>query len=327
MPIPRHSLNRKHRQSGAGATGFLLASVPVLMLGLGAIEIGHGFKVRQVVNLALLEAARAGSTGHAHPDAIQHAFESALLPLFRGTTTAQRATSRDGAFQARENLTGRVPWRIQVLSPSTAHFQAYHQPHLRIARETGLQTINNNYLAEQVAIGQEAANPPLSPAATNTAFHANVLALRVHYLYRPMLPGVAQMLRMFGHRHGSYARHALSHGFLPLQQELAVIMQSHPVRWPMPPQGKVVRAGETHDDHAGEPLPGLDTCHGLWCVKGSSARTDNGYTAPTDATGESWLPPAGSPPVAPATPENQPGADSLIDPTDPACGVSLCCIG
>lgn len=319
MPIPTRSLNRKHRQSGAGATGFLLASVPVLLLGLGAIEIGHGFKVRQMVNLALLEAARAGSTGHAHPAVIQDAFESALLPLFRGSSKAQRSVSRENAFRAREHLTGRVPWRIQVLSPTAAHFQAHHQPDLRIARDTGLPAINNNYLAEQAAIGQTAATP-----TSANAFQANVLALRVRYLYRPMLPGVAHMLRMFGHRHGSYPRHALSYGLLPLQQELAVVMQSHPVQWPMPAHGKVVRAGDTEETYTGEPLPSLDTCQGLWCVKGNSARTANGQTTRTGDTGQSWQPPGES---QPATPEQPAGIGSVIDPDDPACGVSLCCVG
>src|SRR5690606_35608988 len=82
-------------QQGAGIAEFVIVAIPVLFVTLGTIEIARWFLVRQAVGMALIEAARAGATEHAHPDAITAAFEQALLPLFPANSRGDAAQHRD----------------------------------------------------------------------------------------------------------------------------------------------------------------------------------------------------------------------------------------
>lgn len=84
------------RQRGAGLAGFAVVVMPVLLLGLGSVEIAHWFFTRQAVSLALLEAGRAAVTSHNHPQRIIGAFERTLEPVFGGRQ-AQRLARRTAA--------------------------------------------------------------------------------------------------------------------------------------------------------------------------------------------------------------------------------------
>ena len=52
-------------QRGAAALEFTLVATLVLLLALGTVEAVRWQLTRQVVHLALLQAARAGATAHA----------------------------------------------------------------------------------------------------------------------------------------------------------------------------------------------------------------------------------------------------------------------
>src|SRR3546814_16370410 len=69
------------RQSGSGAIEFAIIAVPMLLLGFGGTELAQWFYVKQAVSLALLDAARAGITQNARPQAIRQAFATELRQI------------------------------------------------------------------------------------------------------------------------------------------------------------------------------------------------------------------------------------------------------
>lgn len=175
---------QRRLQRGAAAIEFTLAAAMALMLALLAVETARWQLTRQMAHLALVQAARAGSTGHADPARMRAAFLRALLPLYAGpggTAGARRRQASDldrGAM-----LMGTTPWRIEILRP--AH-------------------------------GAAAAAP-----ANDT------LALRLTYLYRPLLAPLRVLLAALATADGSYAGHAGVHGLAPIGMELEMEMHAH----------------------------------------------------------------------------------------------------
>lgn len=103
---------------GAAALEFTLVAALVLLLALGTLEAVRWQLTRQVVHLALLQAARAGATAHADPARIRAAFQQALLPLHAGSGGEAGARRRQASAQARiAARVGASPWRIEILRP------------------------------------------------------------------------------------------------------------------------------------------------------------------------------------------------------------------
>lgn len=282
---------------------FCVVAVPILLLGVGCIEISQWFFARQAVSLALLQAGRAAIVDHGNPSVIVNAFEHALLPLFPGTANRTSPQALQRALDERERDTQSAPWQVEVLSPSLQAFDDFADPAVSIAGHEGLAVINNNYLHEQherqLAMGRADGKGPRSRVSI---FQANTLVLRVSYLHKPVVPGISAMLRSVGNFNGSYRQRALAHGYMPIVQEIALLMQSHPANWPMPASAKVV---------TGSPYVTTSTalsppCKGLWCM-------------PQHLPISSGILPGSN---------TRPGSDApAVLPDDPACGVTLCCVG
>lgn len=332
-------------------------AVPLLLAGLGAVELAAWLHTRQALSLALLEAARAGVADHARPDGMAAAFEQALLPLFAGGRAPARrapAQSLQAALDERGQTLGRAPWRIEVLSPPAAAYADFSDASIAEglpADAHGLAAINHAYQPEQDAAARARGWPQgRGPHSHVSIFDANTLALRLSYPQRPALPGIASLLRMLGTQGGSYRRHALAHGYLPIVREIALPMQSHPVSWPWPAHGKIV-GPQVVDTNM--PLFKPD-CQGWWCLgrgKAASAMPNAGAATPPGAgmqgPAQPGLPsPAGGNPAPPAPGPSGPGPSGgypaatppdpgayapetqelAVAPDDPACGVSLCCL-
>jgi hypothetical protein len=337
-PLPPQPQLRPAGQSGAGLVEFSIVAVPILLIGLGSIEVAQWLFNKQAVSLALLEAGRAAITSHASPSVIEAAFEKALLPLF--------VTSQDGgashrlhkALNQRSQETGTAPWRIEILSPTPGAFLDFSDPTLNIARQTGLAAINNNYLAEQdQRMRDKNGQNGQGPLSGQSILQANTLELRLTYLHEPVLPGMKSLVRMLGSEGADYARHAMARGgYLPLVQNIRLVMQSHPVNWPLPAHGKVVGPGGLSPTSP-IPLSPAATCQGLWCLDHHTA----GQPPPLSPESGSGSGQAGSVPSSGEQgqkngPAVQPGSDkndismvepgkSAVSPDDPACGVALCC--
>lgn len=250
-------------QSGAGIAEFSIVAIPVLLLGLGAIESAQWLFTRQAASLALLEAGRAGITQHASPEAMIDAFEHALLPLYASASHSSARSRLAAALAQRQQRLGAAPWRIEILSPAEAAYLDFADPALLISRQSGHAAINNNYLHEQNlrhrATGWLEGRGPVSGV---DIFQANTLALRLSYLHEPAIPGMKALLSMLGNGQGSYRQRAMAAGYLPMVREMTFIMQSHPVSWPMPESGKIVGPERL----ASNPPSAAAHCVGMWCL-------------------------------------------------------------
>ncbi len=315
----------RRRQRGTGMIEFSVVAVPVLLLGLGSIETAHWLLTRQVVSLALLEAARAGISNHARPQTIVQAFEKALLPLFPASASRSARQNLDLAFQKRRHDTAGAPWQMVVVSPTMAAFNDFADLQLGRASHDGLPTINNHYLFEQDQRrrAQGWANG-LGPESRSSIYQANTLTLRLNYLHEPVVPGMKGLMRLLGRSGGSYAQHAMAHGYLPLSREISLMMQSHPVRWPSLAGNNVIQPEAPALTTPAAILP----CTGLWCMAPQPASTTPGLP------NVPWRPPAsGEHSGAPHTPA-QPDASApdpasgdglAVTPDHPDCGLTLCC--
>jgi hypothetical protein len=235
------------RQHGAGAAEFIVIALPLIFLGLCAFETARWLSARHLLSVALYEAARAGSVQHAHPAVIESAFQQALAPLEAG----QRGRSRSRG--------GQTAWQISVLSPAPGAFLDFADRaaarHANGAHANGaMAIINNHYLAQQHARHRARGWPDgRGPQSGQDIFQANTLTLRLRYPFKPLVPGVAAILRSLagGNRQRETAdgkRSALARkpvadpgpdsmlrqGYLPILREVSVVMQSHPQAWPLP---------------------------------------------------------------------------------------------
>jgi len=284
---PSHRRIRHARSSGFSLIEFLLISVPILLLTLGGIELAHWFHVRQMVGLALVEAARAGATQHAQPAAIAQAFEQALRPLFAGATPQVTDARLAAALRTRSHaMDDGPPWQIRIVRPDARDFAQFAAPALAIARRSGLPAIRNDYQVEQQQLRTRARGDSMladadTPANASvdahafrdaTVFQANTLVLRLSYPHPPLLPGVARLLAGLRVHTDAYARRALAAGLLPMVREVHLDMASHPVDWPSLPDGRVIK-GLASATVPGVPggsipngsLPADVPCVGLWC--------------------------------------------------------------
>ncbi|NYT85572.1 TadE/TadG family type IV pilus assembly protein [Pollutimonas harenae] len=328
---PRSGRVRQHSsQAGAGLIEFSIIAVPILLLGLGSIEVAHWLLTRQVVSLALLEAGRAGISTHARPESMAQAFEYALLPLFPATSGHSARQNQQLAFEQRKRDTASTPWKITVLSPSSAAFNDFADPQLRQAAYDRLPAINNNYQFEQDQRRRASGwLNGLGPESKASIYQANTLTLQLSYLHKPVLPGIKGLLRLLGNPHGGYSQRALAHGYLPMSREISLTMQSHPVRWPMPAGGHIVRPATLAD--SSQTAFVAKPCTGMWCLRqlpagGGAPRPDPVADTPILGRVPHTEDPMVSLPHPAAAPSAPPGTTELaVTPDDPSCGLSLCC--
>lgn len=325
--IQRKNSDPSVPQSGAGIVEFAIVAVPVLLLGLGAIESAQWLFTRQAVSLALLEAGRAGITQHASPEAMIDAFEHALLPLHASASRSLARNRLESALAQRRQRLGAAPWRIEILSPAEAAYRDFADPALLISRQSGRAAINNNYLHEQNlrhrATGRPEGRGPLSGV---DIFQANTLALRLSYLHEPAVPGMKALLSMLGNSQGTYRQRAMAAGYLPMVREMAFIMQSHPVSWTMPENGKIVGP----ERPASNPPSAAAHCVGMWCLPQGPEPIAMAETPPAGPppwpSGPAGLPnSSGTPPQPPGTLPPEPAPLPALDDclgSDPSWGLT-----
>lgn len=280
--------------------GFLLASLPVLTLGLGGIEAAHWASLRQTLSLALMEAARAGATRQARPQAIARAFEHGLRMAYPDPLATARALRE-------RRMTLGTPWRIQVARPVPEAFLDHADPDLRGPRDhPGQALIRNDYQARQqarrLAQGWPAGRGPRSGL---TIHEANTLILELWWPHRPLLPGMAAIARALAPLAGDPAQARLmAAGYLPFRRRAAVAMQSHPAAWPDLTDGRVT--------HGAAPPPAWHAGQ-----TGTGGATDMGDQPTPDAggTGE-WTAPSGArdPAEGPDTPMDADGEAVAAEP-------------
>lgn len=324
----------QYRQAGSSLIEFSLIAAPVLMAGLGSVELAQWFFVKQAVSLALLEAGRAGITQHAYPQAMEKAFEQALLALYPKSAKQTSAQRLQQALHRRSQDTGGPPWQIEVLQPGPKAFLDFGNSQLAPGAQHGLAAIDNNYQTEQhqryIARGWKQGR---GPASGLSIYEANALVLRLTYLHEPALPGVKSLVRQLASGTQNYAARAMSSaGYLPISQEIRLTMQTHPLQWPALANGKIIGAGSPAS--AGF-IAAAEPCAGIWCFKNEAGSASVLPSAPEKSGSATPVPdpPADGGPV-PEIPEQQPGTETPAGPgtnppggaQDPECGATLCCL-
>ena len=323
-------MGQPRRQHGQGAVEFLLAAPVVLLLGLGCIEAIHWYFVRQAVSQALVQAARAAITQHAHPEVLDKAFSEALLPLHAGPSRPASQARLNQALARREAATGLPAWRIEILSPDASTFADFASQN-RDLPMSPYPVIDNDYLHEQhqarIAQGWPQGRGPVSG---QTTLEANTLLLHLTWLHEPLLPGVKQLLRQLAPEDNRYGSMAMaSAGYLPIQRQVALVMQSHPIAWDLPAHGRIARRNAQQRPLDGRPVEEWRAayvtpagCTGLWCVSSTAASPlpdwrdvdANAPTSPNHGDEYGWLP--GAPPPASSDPHKglQPGSEIEMGP-------------
>lgn len=306
---------------------FVIVAMPLLLVGLGSVELAHWFATRQVVSVALLDAGRAAITRHSHPEAIVAAFEYGLRPLYLSSTDHASTRRLQRALDVRGRHMQTAPWQIEVLSPSALAFTDFSDSSLRVAGTSGQATINNDYLAEQDARYRAAGwSEGRGPASGQTVYEANTAVLRLSWLHQPKLPFIAPLLKPLGNPQGSYQQRAFAAGYLPMARQITLMMQSHPVQWTDSVDGKVIYGPAEISTTAA-------ACSGWLC--GTSAPAVPFIPGPASGPDNPGLPTAPDIVGSPSPNDgNSSGAgdingdvdpDLIVDVNDPACGVTLCC--
>ncbi|CAM3436071.1 TadE family protein [Bordetella flabilis] len=306
---------------------FATAALPLLVAGLLVVEAARWHVVRQILNLALLDAARAGATAHARPQVIDDAFEHGLLPLFvpPGQHRSAHARMRADLLEVTRR-TGLLPWRIDILAPSGTAYADFGDAALRVDGARGLPVINNDYQAEQHARRRSQGwHDGRGPLSGQTIFEANTLRLRLTYIHAPLVPAVRAVLRAIGAA-APMDQAALRAGMLTMVMEMALPMQSHPVHWPAP-QGsyRAARAAlGTADPRTRRP----GQQDGRWAPFAAPVGAGSERRLPTAPAPRAWPPPQASvaPTVASRLTAPGPAGDAASDLHPAACGVLLCCV-
>ena len=322
------------RQRGTSAVEFTLVAIPMLLVGLGTLELARWFFIKQAISLALLEAGRAGIIDHARPATIEKAFERALLPLFPATTRQSASQRLQRSLAQRQAATGAPAWQIRILSPDTAAFHDFASSRAKVSGATGLPVIDNNYQAEQHQSYLQQGRPGgRGPVSGLTVFEANTLVLQLSYMHKPLVPGMKALMSLMSNGTQGYARAALAGGYLPMRQTIQLAMQSHPVAW-SGRADKVVPGDYRAPPNYASALSEA-ACVGLWCPATTALQAYGpeppGTESPPyahDVRGD--FNPPGKPPETGGnphpTPKPDPSEPTLPSDYDVNCGTVLCCL-
>jgi len=193
---------RRHR--GLGAVEFLVALPIVLFVGLGVLQFGLVFQAKHALNVALIEAARAGSVEHADPDAVRAGLARGLVPWLYGAADLGEYTlnlARARAHIVQGELLGWI--RLGQLSPTSASFDDWGEP-ARDAngeRIAGLREIPNDNLASRAlrtrparGVAGARAGAPIGSASGQTLADANLLQLQLDYGVPLAVPVVGRLI-------------------------------------------------------------------------------------------------------------------------------------
>jgi TadE-like protein len=108
---------------GASAVELLLALPLLLLMGLLTVQFGLLFHAKQGLRLALSEAARAGSTGHADTSVIQAGLARGLVPWLLGASSVADFAVKQVESQISLDSGLAIGWiRLVRLSPTEESF-------------------------------------------------------------------------------------------------------------------------------------------------------------------------------------------------------------
>jgi len=189
---------------GFSAVETLLALPILLFLGLGAVQFALVYHAKQALNYALIEAARAGSLGHALPEAVETGLAQGLVPYLYGAQDAGERVANLARARTHIALGRAQGWLVlEQLSPTPASFQDWAEP----ARDAygvpidGLLEIPNDNLAVRAVRTSPAsgtagtrAGEPIGNMSGQTLADANLLKLQLVYGVPVTVPVAGRLL-------------------------------------------------------------------------------------------------------------------------------------
>jgi hypothetical protein len=172
-----------------------LIALPLLfMVGLGAVQFALVMHARQALNFALIEAARAGSVGHAEAGAIRSGLSRGLVPWLYGANDLGEYAINLARAAVHIRQGEAIGWMSLVqLSPTTASFDDWAEP----ARDASggliadVREIPNDNL---VARAEASDAPAVGAASGQTLADANLLRLRLDYGVPLVVPVVGRLI-------------------------------------------------------------------------------------------------------------------------------------
>jgi len=200
----------QRRQRGASAIEFAIAAPVLFMLGLGALQWALVFHARQAVEHAAIEAARAGSLGHALPEAIEAGLARGLLPFWASLPEVRAAGERQlaaAAAQLRVAQARTAGWVvIRLVSPTVESFTDWAEPALDgFGRPMpGQQEIPNDGLqfagqrSPRSAPTGASMGLPVGARSGQTLLEANLLKIEIVYGVPMNVPLVGRLAALAG---------------------------------------------------------------------------------------------------------------------------------
>jgi hypothetical protein len=174
-----------------------LIALPLLfMVGLGAVQFALVMHARQALNFALIEAARAGSVGHAEAGAIRLGLSRGLVPWLYGANDLGEYALNLARAAVHIRQGEAIGWmHLAQLSPTNASFDDWAEP----ARDAngGLMADIREIPNDNLAARAEASGAPAVGAASGqTLADANLLRLRLDYGVPLVVPVVGRLISL-----------------------------------------------------------------------------------------------------------------------------------
>ena len=181
------------RSRGISMVEALIALPLLFIVGLGAVQFALVMHARQALNFALIEAARAGSVGHAETNAIRSGLSRGLVPWLYGANDLGEYALNLARAAVHIRQGEAIGWiQLAQLSPTNASFDDWAEP-ARDANGGLLADVreipNDNLVARAEASGA----PVVGAASGQTLADANLLRLRLDYGVPLVVPVVGRL--------------------------------------------------------------------------------------------------------------------------------------
>ena len=182
------------RSRGISMVESLIALPLLFIVGLGAVQFALVMHGRQALNFALIEAARAGSVGHAEANAIRSGLSRGLVPWLYGANDLGEYALNLARAAVHIRQGEAIGWiNVVQLSPTNASFDDWAEP-ARDANGGLLADVreipNDNLVARAEASGA----PAVGAASGQTLADANLLRLRLDYGVPLVVPVVGRLI-------------------------------------------------------------------------------------------------------------------------------------
>ncbi|GAA4013209.1 OmpA family protein [Actimicrobium antarcticum] len=203
---------------GSAMIEFIVIGPVITLIGLAVLQYGLVFFARNHYNHASFMAARAGSTGHANLTTIEHAYATALAPLYGGGTNPAALA----ASAARALADIQTHAQVEIRNPTTESFQDFNVAALQARVGNGKRVIPNS--------GQQTRTAVIGTQSGQSIQDANLLKLRITTGYKPQVPLVGQLylglLQLQDDGTSGIRTTLLRAGRIPVVTDVMVQMQS-----------------------------------------------------------------------------------------------------